>query len=170
MDTDAGDVRLRPWQTNDLWLLERLLGDPAMTIHLGGPDTPAKVRRRNQEYASLAQGTGRIFAILAGPDGDAVGSVGYWLADWQGASVWEIGCSVLPEYHGRGIGTQSMRLAIAWARSDRPDRDIHAYPAVANDPSNAMCRRVGFTLAGEADYEYPRGKFIRVYDWVLAGR
>jgi hypothetical protein len=33
-------VRLEPWGEGDLPLLEKLMGDPAMTEHLGGPETP----------------------------------------------------------------------------------------------------------------------------------
>jgi hypothetical protein len=31
-------VNIRPWSDGDLHLLERLLGDPAMNVHLGGPE------------------------------------------------------------------------------------------------------------------------------------
>jgi len=33
-------ISLRPWAEQDLPLLERLMGDPAMTEYLGGPETP----------------------------------------------------------------------------------------------------------------------------------
>lgn len=31
-------VRIEPWDEDDRWLLDRLLGDPAMMEHLGGPE------------------------------------------------------------------------------------------------------------------------------------
>jgi len=42
------DVDIRPWSDGDLPLLERLMGDPAMTEHLGGPETPEKIRERHE--------------------------------------------------------------------------------------------------------------------------
>ena len=44
------DLDLRPWLEGDLPLLERLMGDPAMTEHLGGPETPEKIRERHERY------------------------------------------------------------------------------------------------------------------------
>ena len=43
---DQNDISLRRWSKNDLPLLEGLLGDPAMTKHIGGPETPEKIRAR----------------------------------------------------------------------------------------------------------------------------
>jgi RimJ/RimL family protein N-acetyltransferase len=165
--TDS-DVALRPWATGDLPLLERLLGDPAMTVHLGGPESPAKLRRRNQSYAAVNPAEGQMFVILAGDE--PAGSVGYWLLDWQGVTVWETGCSVLPEFQGRGIGRRGLELAAECARTAAPHRPIHAYPSVENAASNAMCRSAGFTLLGEADFEYPAGHPMRVNDWMLPAR
>jgi hypothetical protein len=44
------DIGLRPWAGGDYDLLARLLGGPAMTEHLGGPETPEQLRRRHQRY------------------------------------------------------------------------------------------------------------------------
>ena len=39
-------VTLEPWGSGDAPLLERLMGDARMTEHLGGPESPAKLRER----------------------------------------------------------------------------------------------------------------------------
>ena len=160
------DVRLRPWGRDDLPLLERLLGDPAMTVHLGGPESPVKLRRLHNDYLAMRPPLGRMFAILADGGEPPAGSVGYWLSDRSGETAWELGCSVLPEFQGRGVGTRALQLApvSAWRDASRP---IHAYPSVDNDPSNAMCARAGFRLVGETDVEYRPGRSMRVYDWVM---
>ena len=44
---------------------------------------------------------------------------------------------------------------------------MHAYPSVDNAPSNAICRRLGFRLAGAVDVEYPPGTTMRCNDWRL---
>lgn len=169
MPETTTDVRLRPWGPDDQPLLERLLGDPAMTVHLGGPESVIKLRRLHHDYLALKPPMGRMFAIVAGDDGTAVGSVGYWLAERGGERFWELGCSVLPEFQGRGYGTRALTLAPLVAHEDAPGRPIHAYPAVENAASNAMCRRAGFELAGETEVQVRSGRSMRVYDWVLAG-
>ena len=36
-------------------------------------------------------------------------------------------------------------------------RSLHAFPSVGNAASNALCHRLGFTLRGPCDFEYPAG-------------
>ena len=166
----ATEVAIRPWSVDDLWLLERLVGDPVMTAHLGGPETPEKIRRRNADYSVTGEaGTGAMFVVTVGADRDAVGSVGYWPGEWQGETIWEIGWSVLPEFQGRGIATAATSQVVAKARAEGLGRSIHAFPSTENAPSNAICRTAGFRLLGECDFEYPRGSFMRCNDWVLDG-
>lgn len=162
------EVAIRPWSEEDLPLLERLMGDPAMTEHLGGPESPEKIRDRHRRYCAIgASGTGRMFAIVVGPERVAAGSVGYWARQAPDQTVWETGWSVLPEFQGQGLATRGTALAVAAARSEGVHRFIHAYPAVDNAPSNAICRKLGFSLSGAFDFEYPPGHPMRCNDWYL---
>lgn len=161
-------VELRPWSQDDMGLLARLMGDPAMTEHLGGPETPEKILERHERYCrSNDLGKDQIFAILVGPERTTAGSIGYWERQWQGQDVLETGWSVLPEFQGRGIATRATALLVAQARSTGKHRCLHAFPAVDNPPSNAICRKVGFKLQGEVDFEYPPGHWMRCNDWRL---
>lgn len=162
------DVALRPWSEQDLPLLERLMADPVMTAHLGGPETPEKIGERHERYCMIGDtGKGRMFVIVAGPAAESVGSVGYWEREWRGELVWETGWSVLPEFQSRGLATRGVAAAIERARAERKHRSIHAFPSVDNPPSNAVCRKVGFTLLGAVQFEYPPGSFMRCNDWSL---
>jgi RimJ/RimL family protein N-acetyltransferase len=44
---------------------------------------------------------------------------------------------------------------------------MHAFPTVDNGPSNAICRKVGFTFQEEVDFEFPPGNLMRCNDWRL---
>ena len=74
---------------------------------------------------------------------------------------------MLPAFQGRGVGRGGTSLAIDVARSDGKHRFMHAFPSVGNAPSNAICKKLGFTLLGEEDFEYPKGNFMRSNDWRL---
>lgn len=162
------DVTLRLWSAGDLPLLVRLLGDPRTTEHLGGPETPEKLRERHDRYVAIhGSGRGEMFVIEAGPEGDPAGSIGYWEKEWQGKKVWETGWSILPEFQGRGIATRAALLVIKAAMQEGEDRSIHAFPSVDNGASNAVCMKAGFTLRGEVDFEYPPGTPIRCNDWFV---
>ncbi|HEY8769626.1 MAG TPA: hypothetical protein VIM03_03730 [Thermoleophilaceae bacterium] len=56
-----------PWGDGDLPLLERLLGDPAMMEHLGGPEPPDQIRQRQLRYADPASGCFKVVERGAGP-------------------------------------------------------------------------------------------------------
>lgn len=162
------EVDIRPWAEGDFWLIERLMGDPAMMEHLGGPESPEKLRERHERYCRIGDsGTGRMFVIVVGPERAAAGSVGYWEREEQRERVWETGWSVLPEFQGRGLATLGTVAAVGRARLEGRHRFIHAYPSVDNGPSNAVCRKAGFTLAGELEFEFPVGHLMRCNDWYL---
>jgi RimJ/RimL family protein N-acetyltransferase len=163
-EREAGAVRIEAWGDGDLALLEQLLGDPAMMEHLGGPERPEKIADRQRRYA---QPGSRQFRIVWSATNEAVGWVGYWERAWHGDMVFEIGWSVLPEFQGRGVATLATRLAVERARSERRLRFMLAYPAVENGPSNAVCRKVGFALIGQSEYEYPPGNLLQCHDWRL---
>jgi RimJ/RimL family protein N-acetyltransferase len=150
------DVRLEPWGEGDLALLRRLVGDPAMMVHLGGAESEAKIADRQTRYA---QAGSNQFKVVA--DSEDAGWVGYWDRD----DVYEIGWSVLPAYQGRGVASAATALALERARAEGSRRSVHAYPSVENPASNALCRRLGFELLGEEEFEFPPGQFMRCNDW-----
>jgi RimJ/RimL family protein N-acetyltransferase len=144
------------------------MGDPAMTKHLGGPESPEKLVERQDRYERLADsGKGRMLKIVDEATGASAGSVGYWEKDWRDETVYEIGWMVLPEFQGRGIAGDATAQAIALARADGKHRFVHAFPAIENAPSNAICRKLGFTLVEECEFEFPIGNFMRCNDWRL---
>jgi len=160
------NVLLEPWTSGDLPLLTKLLGDPVMTEHLGGPEGPEKLEERQSKYERLAElGSDRMFKIMLADTGEAVGSVGYWARRWNDEDVYEIGWSVLPAYQGRGIAAAATRLAIDAARAAGDRRLIYAYPSIENGPSNAICRKLGFDLQGDDEFEYPPGHVMRCNVW-----
>src|SRR3954451_6745227 len=110
-------MTIEPWGPDDLPLLERLMGDPVMTEHLGGPETPEKIAERHDRYLR-AQAGDRMFRIVDSDSGDGVGSVGYWNKEWRGDEVYEVGWMVLPEFQGRGMALDATRLAIEHATTD----------------------------------------------------
>jgi RimJ/RimL family protein N-acetyltransferase len=165
------DVRLRSWLEGDHYLLERTVGAPEMTEHLGGPESRDKMRERHQSYLATGEpGDGRMLVILAGADRVPAGTHGYWEREWQGQIVWETGWFVLPGFQGRGIATRATIAMAELAWADAPGRPIHAFPSVANLASNAVCRKAGFRLLGPIDLEYPAGDPLLCNDWVLEPR
>jgi RimJ/RimL family protein N-acetyltransferase len=156
-------VALEPWSELGYELLVRQ-NAPELTEHLGGPETAEQVRRRHERYLEHV-GDDRMFLVVL--EGQVVGSVGYWAREWGGQSVFETGYGILPEYQGRGFAVEALRLCAERAALDGSRTWLHAFPSVHHDASNAVCRKAGFELVGECEFEYPPGNYIRSNDWRL---
>ncbi len=157
-------IRIQPWSEGDIHLLQRLLSDPTMMEHVGGPESGQSIAERQASYQEKGS---RQFRIFDEETGGAVGWVGYWELTWRDERVFEIGWSVLPSFQGQGVASSASAQAIESARAEQRLRYLHAFPSVNNGPSNAICRKLGFTLIEECEFEYPPGAFMRVHDWAL---
>jgi RimJ/RimL family protein N-acetyltransferase len=155
-------VQLVPWSADGLDLLVRLVGDPAMMTHLGGPEPMKKIEKRQARYE---QPNSHQFMVVLQESGDAVGWVGYWERDWREEGIYEIGWSIVPELQGRGIASRATARALELAAAENARRYVHAFPSVDNAPSNAICRKCGFVLLGDYEFEYPPGATMRCNDW-----
>lgn len=155
-------ISLEPWGAADRPLLDALMGDPEMTVYLGGPESPEKLDERQGRYVNNP----RAMRIVV--DGQGVGWVGYWDHQQEdGELAWETGWSVRREFWGRGIATAAMKLLLDRIRRDGIRRYVHATVTTDNAASNALCRKLGFELVGPIDYEFPRGNPVHGYDWRL---
>jgi RimJ/RimL family protein N-acetyltransferase len=165
-----------PWSEDDLPLLIRL-NAAEMTEHLGGPETEEQVLVRHERYVAAARsGIVRdsdreyrafIFKAVLEPEGVGAGNVNFWDREWNGEQVYEMGWAVVPEFQGRGIASAMVAQAVELARATNRRAAVHAFPSVDNPPSNAVCRKAGFTLLGEGRFEYPKGHWMQCNDWRL---
>jgi RimJ/RimL family protein N-acetyltransferase len=161
-------IQLLPWSNDDLWAVDRFLSDPEMMEHLGGPQSREQiVDQHERSLETAASGKGQMFKIVLIPTTDAIGQIGYWDKTWQGVIVYETGWMILPEYQGKGYASAALRLLVDRLRREHVHRFLHAFPAVTNGPSNALCRGAGFTNLGECEFEYPAGHPLRCNDWRL---
>jgi RimJ/RimL family protein N-acetyltransferase len=159
-------IALHPWSDDDLPILHKTLGNPAMMEHLGGIETPEQIAARHLRFLDCAaSGTGAMFTISLDGDLQKVGTIGFWDKVWRGEDVYETGWMVLPEYGGRGIATQAAIALVQHVKQERRHRFLHAFPSVANVPSNRVCERAGFVNLGEHTFEYPKGHFMQCNDW-----
>jgi RimJ/RimL family protein N-acetyltransferase len=159
-------VELRPYSDDDLALTEALECDPEMMRELGGPVDPAEIpplHRRRVE--SVAKGEW-WFTIIPEPSSPPVGTIGIWDSSPAGSPIHEVGWMVLPEFQGRGIASEALGLILSRARAEPRFTRIHAFPGVSNAPSNALCRKFGFTHKEERDFEF-RGRTLRCNHWEL---
>jgi RimJ/RimL family protein N-acetyltransferase len=159
------DFRLERWDERGL-VFERRANSARMQTFLGGVEADESVVARHQRFLdTMARGEGEMFLVFVDGEGDPVGSVGFWEHEWGGETVFELGWKVLPGYQGRGLAAGATTAALARAAATGRHRWAHAFPRTDNAASNGVCRRAGFELMGECDFEYPKGVPIRCHDW-----
>ena len=81
--------------------------------------------------------------------------------------ITEIGWMVLPPFQGRGLATEAVGAVLEKARSESRWDAVHAFPPVSNAPSNAICRKMGFSKIGEGEFTF-RDRVLRCNRWRLA--
>ncbi len=141
-------------------------------VHLNGPESLGKIRKRHELFLGMSADphAGCMFTILAGSDNAPAGNVGYWENEWKGQQGREMGWFVLPKFQGQGIATTATGLVIDLITKLKCKKSVFAFPSVDNHKSNAICKKLGFTLTEEVDSEYPPGgsRFLRCNVWMLA--
>ena len=156
---------LEPWDERGP-ALERRANTPEMQAHLGGVESEESIMSRHRRVLGMVRaGTAAMFLIMVDDEPDPIGSVGYWEKEWLGQTVYEMGWKILPGYQGRGLAVGATVAAIGLAATEGRHRYAHAFPGVGNAASNAVCRKAGFELQGEQDFEYPKGNPMRCNDW-----
>ncbi len=160
-------VELRPWSPDDLDLLRRA-NTPELMDQLGGVENDEQVVARHERYLRLQrEGTAFQFRVVIPGHPEGVGMVGYWHRDEDGEPALEAGWSVEKQYRGRGIAPAAVTAMLALAHAAGETLPLHAYPRVDNPASNAVCRKAGFTLLGERDFEVTPGRILHTNDWVI---
>ena len=159
-------MELLPYTHEDMWLTEALETDDRVMAELGGvwprDAIPAIHERR---LKSITAGTW-WFTIVPEVDRPPVGMIGIFGSDLDGRPISEAGWSVLPAHQGRGYASVALRMLLDRAQADGRWGPIHAFPGVSNGPSNALCRKFGFTLAGERTIDYG-GRTLYCNHWIL---
>lgn len=159
-------MKLRDVTLDDLRLYERLRCDPVMMAELGGPQPKEGIPDKLSADVADVERDRSWISVIETDDGDAAGSVCIWRHDEHGETISEVGWMVLPEFQGQGLGRAATAAILGRARADGRWGAIHAYPGVANAPSNGICRSLGFTLIETVDIEWV-GRTLRTNHWQI---
>jgi RimJ/RimL family protein N-acetyltransferase len=161
-------MELRDISMDDLALYESLLTDPDMMTELGGPLPREGLEEKLRGIVDEVQAGKTWYFTIIPDEADAApaGTVCIWDHALEGEPISEIGWMILPRFQGRGLATGAVRSVIRKARSEGWWSVIHAFPATTNAPSNAICRKTGFSNFGERDIEYA-GRTLRCNHWRL---
>ncbi len=158
-------MRLRPYGEEDFDLSLAIETDAETMKYLGGARPREDVINAHRVRVATAAAPGALYFTVIPDEGErAAGSIGIWETEHGGEKIHEMGWSLLPEFHGRGLATAAGREVLALARRDPGISAVHAFPGADNGPSNAICRKLGFELVGEYDIVFS-GRPLRCNHW-----
>jgi len=160
-------LELVPYSEDDIRLIEELECDAETMRELGGPVPAERIPEIHERRLATVAAGEWYFKILPEPQGPPAGTIGIWSAEWRGEPIYETGWMVHPAFQGQGIATRALDRILSMARASGRFERIHAFPSVTNEPSNALCRKFGFELLEETDFDYRDGR-LRVNVWELA--
>jgi RimJ/RimL family protein N-acetyltransferase len=159
-------MELVPYADEHLWLTEALETNEHVMAELGGAwprDAIPGIHARRLE--SIAGGTW-LFTIVPEPGSAPVGMIGIFDSDLDGSPISEAFWLILPAHQGRGYASEALRMVLERAHAEARWGPIHAFSGITNGPSNALCRKSGFTLVGEREIDYG-GRTLRCNHWML---
>jgi RimJ/RimL family protein N-acetyltransferase len=161
-------MELRPLTAGDADVYERIYTEPVMWAELGGVREQDMAEKLERDVRLVEEDRHWVLVIVT-DEGEPAGTVAVWDHEWNGETIDEIGWMVLPEFQGRGLASWAVGAALERARAEDRWPVLHAFPGVTNGPSNAICRKAGFTLVEAIAYEF-RGNVLHTNHWVLDRR
>jgi RimJ/RimL family protein N-acetyltransferase len=155
---ETARLRLRAVRPGDLDGHARMLADPDFMRFLGGnPHSREESWRRLLLVPGLWDLLGYgYWSVEAKADGAYLGQVGF--ADFKRdmtpsiQGLPEMGWLMAPASQGRGIATEAVLCALAWADAALGGRDIVAIIDFGNVASIRVAEKAGFSVREEALY------------------
>ena len=145
---DKPSVGLRPVAEEDLPLLERFCVEPElMGLDWQGFSDRGKIRRRFAEDGFLGQKDGQLIVIA---NGHAAGFVAWraFVYYRDEHACWNIGITLLPEWRGRGVGSEAQRQLADYLFTYTPVVRNEAGTLPENVAEQRALERAGFTREG----------------------
>ena len=123
----AMTVDLVRWGVDDLPVLQRA-NTPEMTRYLGGPETDEALAQQHADYLTCGR-PARCGCSASTSTASAAGYAGWWEEVHDGMPVYEVGCSIDPDWQGRGVASTALARDAPpgrGARRSAPDRRLRA--------------------------------------------
>lgn len=129
---------LEPPEAGDLEAVKSLYGNDQVRAYLGGTRTGAEVERA---FADILENPDSYWMVRQKDDGKFMGTVSLDL-DHDGEAL-EISYQFLPEFWGRGYGTEAVREVIRHAFRNLGQERLLAETQAANTASRRLLERLG---------------------------
>jgi RimJ/RimL family protein N-acetyltransferase len=147
----AVSVQLRPVAESEIALLDAWERDPqAQGIYNNFGLVPATSNMRGfTETGLLGEHQGVLMVVLS--SGEPIGSLSYHQVVYgpnSGSRAYNFGISIIPEYRGKGYGTEAQRLLADYLFATYPVMRVEAQTDTTNIVEQHALEKAGFTREG----------------------
>lgn len=155
VEITAGTLHLRPWAARDRDDLLIASTDPDIARWNPVGDVDGFLARAE----ATADDDGADLAVVDATTGAVRGRVALFRVDRRTGDG-EIGCWVLPDHRGRGVGTHAVGALTRWAFAALGLTRIELFHAVDNAPMCGLAARSGFAREAtlRSSYRYGDGR------------
>ena len=125
---------------------------------LGGPRPIESIEKVHPRRISPAADGGMFLNIVPDGESEPAGSIGVWWGEWQDTELWELGWMLLPQFHGRGLGSEALGPADrAPARARRSSTSSTPSPGSRTDPRTGSAASSASSSSTAARSSSPAG-------------
>ncbi len=125
---------------------------PALTVE----DAAEMQKRINLDYQN---GSSIHWGIADKKSNEIIGTVGYYRGFKNGSG--ELGCVLKPEFQGKGLMTEAMKLAIEFGINEMKLRKIGAITSKENKPAIQLLERLNFVKIKDLDDDEVEYFFVK---------
>ena len=156
-------------RASDFELMQRLFGDPAMTVFLGGPYSDEHTQQRLDSWeATWREGISFCGIVVERQSTKRIGSASIHPSTVPDLAGAEISYMILPEYQRRGYATEMARGLVDYAFQVMNLDQLLITGNPDNQPSQKIAKQLGFQYVGETEYEHPKlNNCIKQSVWIL---
>lgn len=158
-------LSLRPIELNDDIVLQQLINNPLVSENVVGWTFPVSLFSQKNWIQSNTNNLSYRLVVVDNETNEAIGITGLWDIDWHNQSALSA-IKLLPSYKGKGLGTETVMLTMAWAFYSVGLRRLHSTILDFNGPSLGLyIKKCGWRVEGhQREAIFRKGEWHDLYN------
>lgn len=148
MNIRTARLEMTPLNKDDWPLFQQLHNTPEVIAQCFDEPTSAELQQKFQSRLQPWHKDANHWLCLVmrqSDTGQAIGVTGLVMSEGRA----EVGYLLLPEFHGQGFGTESLKALISWAANTQHISRFKAVVTEGNVASERVLQKAGFKLAAK---------------------
>ncbi|MEQ0923509.1 GNAT family protein [Acinetobacter schindleri] len=164
-------LSLRPIELNDDIVLQQLINNPYVSENVVGWSFPVSLFSQKNWIQSNTNNLSYRLVVVDNETNEAIGITGLWDIDWHNQSALSA-IKLLPSYKGKGLGTETVMLTMAWAFYSVGLRRLHSTILDFNGPSLGLyIKKCGWKVEGrQREAIFRKGEWHDLYNVAILKR